>query len=97
MSYLGDSLRQYWCGPSGHDFTVPRRRADAAAVTVVCRACQKRQSASTCLFCPAEASTGVAVVSPEGGEVQGVVCDACLPDAKPGYQGWRTYVLQRVA
>lgn len=97
MSYLGDSLRKYWCGPSGHNFTPARRRRDGTEIAAVCLACQKRQFTTTCLFCDAESGTLATVVSPEGGEVQGFVCGLCLADARPSYQGWRTHTIQRVA
>ena len=61
MPHLGDSLRTYWCGPSGHDFTVARRRSDGTMSTVLCLACQKRQAPSTCLFCDAEDGTRMTV------------------------------------
>lgn len=97
MSHLGDSLRTYWCGPSGHNFTAARRRSDGTMSTVLCLACQKRQASSTCLFCDAEEGALVTVVSPEGSRVVGMVCTTCLTDARRGYQGWRTYVADRCA
>ena len=72
MSHLGDSLRTYWCGPSGHDFTVARRRRDGTMSTVLCVACQKRRASSTCLFYDAEGGPRVTVISPESRRVVGI-------------------------
>ena len=96
MSHLGDSLRTYWCRPSGHDFSVVRWRTDGTMSMVLCLACQKHRASSTCLFCDAEDGTRVTVVSPEGGRVVSMVCARCLTDARRGYQGWRTYVAERL-
>ena len=97
MSHLGDSLRTSWCGPSGHDFTVARRRSAGTKSHVLCLACQKRQASSTCLFCDAEDGTRMTVVSPEGGRSVGIVCVTSLADGRRGYQGGRISAAERCA